>query len=209
MDQTAQEHHRPLEVSLINQALSEEIEALNSIYGEDTLCVLNAKSDRIETQFRLPAPLPADRVPFCLSFSCTYPEQPPEYCYADVELHQSLDRRIQNIGILIFISLKEVFKSGEVCIFDLIDHVLPVIACMEDYNIRPDRASEDCPQMAGNDWQWSSRAFINMNTIRDVVECFICCDEDYTFKMITLPCNDHYCFSCFQSESARNQSHQS
>lgn len=188
------------EMPLINETLMDEIESLNAIFGGGTLCVTRAKGDGIETQFRLPAPSPADQLTFCIIFPDSYPDSAPVYLRADVGLFQSLDRRIQNIGLIVFTLLEYVFVPGNVCIFDLIDVVLPMIGCMEEYTIDLEKVELSCPQLSHWEWRWAEKTFVNMNTYKERVECVICCDEDYAFKMVQVPCKHSYCFNCFESE---------
>lgn len=191
------------EMPLVNETLLDEIESLNAIYGEGTLCVNKSRSDGIEALFRLPALSHADQLAFCLKFPTTYSDSAPIYLSANVDLFKSLDRRIQNIGLVIFLLLEQVFVPGNVCVFDLIEVAVPIVSSIEGSVIDPDKLADLCPELSLEDWRWMNKTFINMNNYKDVSECLICCDEDYSFKLIQIPCKHSYCFNCLQSKSLK------
>lgn len=152
-------------------------------------------------QFRLPAHSLSDQLTFLLQFPFSYPDSSaPVYLYADVGLFESMDRRVQNIGLTVASFLEEVFVPGNVCIFDLIDAILAVISCMEGCAVDPERVEQIGPPLSAYEWRWTNKKFINMNDCRERAECYICCDEDYSFRMVQVPCRHSYCFSCFQSK---------
>lgn len=206
-------------MACLNPKFADELQAINTIYSQNTLRVRRTLSDgRLEILFRLPAPLPQDQLTFHLLFPADYPDcdQSPQYLHADVGLYESQDRRLQNISLFVAICLEWVFVKGDVCVFDLVDVVLGFVGCLDVENntengggqskdrpghgINVEKLEALGPQFSNCDWRWTRKSFINMNEARKQIECFICCDEDFAFRMIRTACQHWYCFDCFQSK---------
>lgn len=183
--------------NLVNSDLVAEIEALNAIYGPGTLQVLDVKDANLQLRLELPI---GESAIFCISCSQDYPHKIPEVDQADPSLHQAIDRRAQNIFLITFAILNTVFVPGNVCFFDLIDTALPIIACLREQRF-DENATKDFPfQINPQEWQWTRKTFIDMNSARTRTDCVICCDENYAFKMIPVPCKHFFCFDCFESD---------
>jgi hypothetical protein len=104
-----------------NDALNDECEALNSIYGSDTI-VLSAAESGVAAVLRLPN-LPLS---FLLAFPSDYPNTPP-----DIRGTNSIGSSGRGEGSAVLGVLREVlgrtFNPGQVCLFDLVEEVLPLL----------------------------------------------------------------------------------
>jgi hypothetical protein len=132
-------------MSGVNDALNDECEALNSIYGSDTIVVSAAESG-VAAVLRLPN-LPFS---FLLAFPFNYPDTSPE-----VRGTNSTGGSGRGEGGAVLAVLREVlgrtFNPGQVCLFDLVEEVLPLLKSsnhgktedtledIEDRSVEPER----------------------------------------------------------------------
>lgn len=182
----------------VSETLTEEMEAVNAIYGPGTLHVLAVEDTSTRLRFELPI---AEHAVYWLDFSPDYPQSLPTIKQAELDLSRSLDRRLQNIYLIVFSTLQAVFKPGHVCIFDTLETVLPIISCLDGYCIDTDEAYYLTPTLVPSEWKWTSNPFINMSNVSEIVDCVICMEDAYSFKMIRAPCKHYLCLDCFQSKS--------
>lgn len=117
-----------------NQALADELEAVNSIYDANTVVITtdNASSTAITLT------LPDSPFSFSISFPVTYPDLPPR-----VDGTQSTGpdtRKGQGNAALEVLRdvLGRVFVPGQVCLFDLIEEVTPMLQSKSEDTLQCD-----------------------------------------------------------------------
>lgn len=111
-----------------NDALNDEREALNSIYGSDTIVISNPAD--ATAVLRLPN-LPFS---FVLAFPSEYPDAPPE-----VRGTNSTGSSSKGEGGAVLEVLREVleriYQPGQVCLFDLVEEALPLLETQDHGSI--------------------------------------------------------------------------
>ncbi len=102
-----------------NVALADEIEALNSIYGDQTIKVVEANSTSLAEEVVLR--FPDKSFSFNLVFEATYPDTPPVI----KGIHSVSDGGAKGEGRtaarLLTKTLQKIWSPGQVCLFDLIE----------------------------------------------------------------------------------------
>lgn len=179
----------------ICQDLADEIEAINAIYGQDTVSIVHAHNGEIRARLNLPI----SDTTFTIHFPKSYPAQPPLIGNADADLLSGHSTRLRIIRIILFMSLQNVFVPGTVCLFDLIDSSQPLIECVGDNGLDLDEAVRKVPGFEASQWLWTRRGYRTLGLVQDKCICTICLDEDFEFKMVRIPCAHHICSECFQS----------
>jgi hypothetical protein len=113
-----------------NQSLSDELEAINAIYGPSTLWISSniTTTEPAPDSTNLVLDLPSTPFSFRLSFPPTYPSDPPEITGTETTGDLSKGSGTSAVGILRDV-LGRVWKEGEVCLFDLIEEAS---AALED-----------------------------------------------------------------------------
>ena len=105
-----------------NEALNDEIAALNSIYGDGTITI--DKSDLNETTAVLRAPdLPFS---FLLTFPSDYPDAPPQIVGTSSTGIGGRGEGEATVRILREV-LGTVYQPGQVCLFDLVEEAGPLL----------------------------------------------------------------------------------
>lgn len=112
------------------EALAEEIEAINAIYGPTTLTLTSnstAEADKTLTVLQIPE----QPFSFILAFDGSYPDTPPT-----VRGTQTISGRGKGEGKwavqVVEEALERVWRKGEVCMFDLIEEVIEALGKSED-----------------------------------------------------------------------------
>ena len=180
--------------AMLHNALSEEIEVVNAVYGPGTLVVLFVEDTKVRLRLELPTNEP---MIFWLDLEHRYPNTIPTIKQAGLTLHQSMDRRTQNIYLVLFTTLQKVFESGSACLYNLIDDSLSIVACLQGYSFDTALSEVFAPEATMEEWQWTHKPFINMTDAIALVECVICCDEFHAYKLILAPCKHDFCLDCF------------
>lgn len=181
----------------VSEAVAEELEAVNAIYGSGTLQIL--ASNHRKTRLRCELPI-VEHAVYWLELATDYPQSMPTVQQAELDLHRTRNRRLQNIFLVIFSTLQTVFKPGHVCIFDTLDTALPIIACLDGHRLEMDEAYYLAPNIIPEEWRWTHADYIDMSNIAQMVECVICMEDAHAFKTVQAPCKHHFCFDCFQSK---------
>ena len=105
-----------------NEALADECEALNSIYGDETVTVLSTDADGELAILKLPD----SPFSFRIAFSDSYPDEPPH-----LEGTQSTGTGGRGEGetavSILHEVLKRVYQAGQVCLFDLVEEAAPLL----------------------------------------------------------------------------------
>ncbi|KAK5948558.1 hypothetical protein OHC33_010454 [Knufia fluminis] len=194
--------------AMVNDILTDELCALNAIYGEGTLQITQTNNKMVTAMLRLPS----TGISFRIEFAEDYPSHPPVIEEPDLPLHLSMNRRIQNMRLLIFQVLHSIFVPGTVCMFDLLDACLPLILCLKEDGLDSEMAwhmvyqtSEMTDVQA--QWRWTYKERIDMSGFADMLNCTICFEDGFAFQMIAVPCGHYFCYSCFQAgwEIASNE----
>lgn len=122
----------------INAALSEELEVIHAIFGEDTSQTIRTTKDRTRVQLRVPSPSYMSCTPnptesivtFLADFSSSYPQVMPEVIGFDVSLFEYYEGGASKIHLALQILLKDVFRAGEPCMYDWLLKSSPAIHCL-------------------------------------------------------------------------------
>ena len=118
--------------SILNPALSEEVDAVNAIYGTNVVASVadsnNSSKDRTD---HLALQTPGQSVSFLLSFPHDYPETCPQ-----VDGTQSTGKLGKGEGHhaakLLQDTVEKVWTPGSVCLFDLIEEAGPLLLRLQD-----------------------------------------------------------------------------
>lgn len=97
----------------MSDELQDEVEAINSIYGDGTLTPSDAPSSYILN-------LPGEASSLRLSFPPTYPTQPPSVLGTHHSSGGVKGAGARDLGLFRDV-LREVFREGEVCLFDAVE----------------------------------------------------------------------------------------
>jgi Uncharacterized protein family UPF0029/RWD domain len=98
----------------MNEELENEIQAINSIYGDDTLTLTTESEINV-------LHLPQQKVSLRLSFPPNYPDAPPSVLGSETSGgHKGDATRIVD---LVRQTLAEVYRPGEVCLFDVLEEL--------------------------------------------------------------------------------------
>lgn len=128
-----------------NAALTDECEALNSIYGDGTVEVIHS-DDVHEVAVLKPPDQPFS---FRISFPAAYPDEPPL-----IEGTQSTGVGGKGEGETVITILNEalsqVYNEGQVCLFDLIEEAGPILS-EHNHGVPEDSTKEVTKQSARSD----------------------------------------------------------
>ncbi|AEO62749.1 d1cb9519-923e-4e4c-9685-462393a71745 [Thermothielavioides terrestris] len=115
----------------MSEALLDEIEAINSIYGDTTLS--RSAPDQDPTLFVLT--LPGDTASLRLQFPPTYPDVPP--VVLGTQSSGSAGKRGDAARDLALFrtAVSEVYEPGQVCLFDAIEKVQELLAAVKDREV--------------------------------------------------------------------------
>ena len=105
-----------------NEALNDEIAALNSIYGKDTVAVTAFAFTEITAVLQAPE-LPFS---FVLTFPFEYPDVPPHVVGTSSTGSGGRGEGETAVGVLRDV-LGRVYQPGQVCLFDLVEEVGPLL----------------------------------------------------------------------------------
>jgi Uncharacterized protein family UPF0029/RWD domain len=116
-------YHR---ATTLNEDLSEEIEAVNAIYGTDVIIHLSSPDVTKSSADKILLRPPTQSISFLLSFNHDYPSSCPH-----VNGTQSTGQLAKGEGhhavSLLQETLRKVWTPGAVCLFDLIEEVGPLL----------------------------------------------------------------------------------
>lgn len=196
------------EVLDIPDEIQEEIIAINSIYGDNTWEIETTYnengSSKIRTRLRPPSQDPSeDVVSLNIVLPSTYPRQRPEF--KGVNKWNKLPQRQRNICILIFVAFHELFEPGNVCMYEVLEHVADRSGHLDENGVL-DATDAGKPHGVApglvDELQWTVwRECLDASNIAAEATCTVCMDDDLAFRMAPLPCGCHYCMSCFTSKS--------
>lgn len=120
-----------------NSAFADEVQALNSIYGEETLSVTSSDQSVSHAILKLPE----QPLSFILTCAATYPNSPPE-----INGTQSARTRSKGEGTAAAQVLRDVIARvwvpGQVCLFDVIEEAGALLGCDGEAEI-PGPADEE------------------------------------------------------------------
>jgi Uncharacterized protein family UPF0029/RWD domain len=119
-----------------NAYLSEEIEAINAIYGTDVITSVADSNHTKEGTDHLVLRPPNQSISFLVSFNQDYPQTCPH-----IDGTQSTGALLKGEGQhavkLVQDTLREIWTPGSVCLFDLIEEVGPSLVQLQDGSIEP------------------------------------------------------------------------
>lgn len=126
-----------------NTALADEIEAINSIYGQGTIQLTTPVHDLLAAILQLPN----TQFSFTLTFEPTYPDSEPR-----IQGVHSVAEGAKGVGKategLLARTLQRVWIPGQVCLFDLVEEARPAIEHPQEEDDGND-AKEEAKAKAG------------------------------------------------------------
>ena len=191
--------------SYMSQALSDEIEAINAIYGDGSFQVIRTNPHKTQTRLVIPpteeTSPPTTSLAFWIDFPSDYPASPPSVNGADVALEKQRNAQVWRSHLALFSTLQYTFNPGDVCVFDWLETSVPILECLSTDSFQPEHLSTLIPRdhFDPDNWRWPRRSLVDMSTYSQTLTCAICMDENFAFRLIRLPCMHHWCFSCFQA----------
>ena len=108
------------DVAVASTALADEVEALNSIYGPETLVVRSTTSAILR--------LPQSEISFLLAFPTSYPDAPLQILGTDSTGEYASKGKGQEAVVILRDVLGKVYIPGQVCLFDLVEEAGPLLA---------------------------------------------------------------------------------
>jgi hypothetical protein len=108
-----------------NDALNDECEALNSIYGDDTIAVTSASEEKTGAVLRFPN----GSLSFALDFAPDYPDSPP--CVTGTHSTGTIARGAGEAAVKVLHEvIGRVYTPSAVVLFDLIEEATPAIQAL-------------------------------------------------------------------------------
>jgi hypothetical protein len=104
-----------------NSALADEIEAINSIYGDGTLCPTGSSADATASASHAILTLPDQPLSFILSFAPDYPASSPPHVNGTQSTRSSSKGEGTAAAQVLRDVLARVWAPGQVCLFDAIE----------------------------------------------------------------------------------------
>lgn len=216
----------PQYLTRISESLSDEVKAINAIYGETTFQIVSIMDEKVRALFRLPTTTymtdrpvfdwdkgvwtvkrqihaTATDVAFFIDFPSGYPTDSPVLRGLDASMQEYRERSLWRYHLLMFCALQQVFVSGLVCMFDLVELVLPLLTGFTEDGLDLARLQTVVPEFDGSNkrWRWTYLSFVDMAKAFVKTECAICLDVGFGFEMVPFFCGHFFCFDCFQSRS--------
>lgn len=210
---------------LVSQALSDEADAINAIFGEGTIQITGSTKQKTTAIIRVPnashevhwqvrdiwnvkiTPM-AMRISidpdlnFLVEFPPEYPMKMPRIAGIDsVSMFEYSDRQLWKHELALGVLLQTVLLPGHECMFDLLSLCGPIFACLDKTGINWAKLEKISPELTldKGDWRWTCRQRpINMTQAFELLTCVICLDDQSRYRLIDLPCEDNFCFCCFQ-----------
>jgi len=141
-----------------NSSLNDEIEALNSIYGDSTLTITSDDASNTSAILQLPS----QPFSFLLSFPPTYPDTAPTI--DGTSSTGNTHRGSASAALAILRStLGRVYTAGTVCLFDLVEEVGSLLGADDDGS---DGAAEDQDAPARSAAPPSPHEYVDENLTR-------------------------------------------
>lgn len=112
----------------MSEALLDEVEAINSIYGDDTL--VPAAQDSDSSDFILT--VPGDTASIRLQFPPSYPDVPPTVLGTQSSGSAGKRGTAARDLALFRDAVSEVYEPGQVCLFDAIEKLQELLAAVKD-----------------------------------------------------------------------------
>lgn len=195
------------EVVDISDEIEGEMLAINSIYGEGTWKIettyIDKGSPKIRTRLKIPAQDPSsveEGVSLNIVLPSTYPHQRPEF--KGVNKWAKLSRRDRNICILVFVAIHQHFGTGNVCMYEALEHVAERSSLLDDSGVLDASKTRDAEPDLVDELQWTFWNDLDISSISTETSCTVCMDEGLAFQMAPLPCGCYYCMTCFTGKLA-------
>jgi hypothetical protein len=109
----------------LSDELNDEVEALNSIYGESTLVETEDASIFILTP-------PCESASFRLQFTPSYPDEPPSVLGTHSISHNSKPGVAARDLDLFRLAVSSVYEPGQVCLFDAVEKLQELLSSTQD-----------------------------------------------------------------------------
>lgn len=210
-----------------SEAFSDELEAVNAIFGENTCQVIGTDSQKTRVQLRLPAASYESFAPkligrhkdrmvgswkritlgsgitFVADFPIEYPQVMPEIVYLDVSLLEYYEANMWKVHVALVLFLKDVFRAGDVCIYDWFLKCTPAIHCLGRDGLDWAKFVKTAPELTFDEkaWRWALRREpMEVDEALEQRECTICLDEHIGCEMVDLDCGHVFCIDCFHGK---------
>ncbi|KAH8590999.1 RWD domain-containing protein [Bisporella sp. PMI_857] len=122
----------------MSEDLLNEIEAVNSIYGEGTL-LSNSEANIYVLH------LPARSISLRLHFSDQYPEEPPAVLGTESSGEDTRRGEGKYVADTFRDSVGRLFQPGEVCLYDVIEEVNMMLDSVAEQDTNPEHVLDDAP----------------------------------------------------------------
>ena len=143
-----------------NDALNDECDALNSIYGEDSVTVSSTSTEKTNAVLKLP------NLPF--SFNLEFPSDYPDVPFAILGTH-STGSSAKGIGEIALKTLHgvlgDVYNPGQVCLFDLVEEAGPALAELVQEHSNTHGEAEDPAKAAASHRSADSEYYANKEDV--------------------------------------------
>lgn len=186
--------------------LSDEINALNAIYGENTVTVTFHNHHHTTIVLKLPNLTYG----FLLQIPSTYPNSIPRVMGVD-DLAQSRDLSVQQSATYLHACIAAVHQPRSVCLYDAIDELAPILHLQRkqrQYRCREDAMevlTEQSIALRDLAVRAKSRSFQFQSNIDDnfpgVSDCAACMEPFFKIMMTNLQCQHSFCRECLHDAS--------
>lgn len=215
----------------ISEALSEELEVINAIFGQGTCQVIRTSEDQTRIRLRLPAasyesvtPNVTDRdtkirvtssckrikigsdIIFLVDFPNAYPQLMPQVASLDVSLFEYYEG-MWKVHFALIKLLIDVFRAGEVCIYDWFLACSPAVHCLGPNGLDLAKFAKIAPDFDIEEkaWRWAmSQTPLDLDKAFEPSECTICLDESFAYQMVDMVCGHVFCIGCFHGKPSKS-----
>lgn len=189
-----------------NESLTDELQALNAIYGDHSAIVTSSTTVHTTVELRPPG----EECGYLLHVPKAYPRSPPQLVGID-PLHLSTDRTYRRSCVYFKALLFNLHQPGEVVLFDAIEALLSINSQRRLLGWRSEYMSalKDMPTRKLSDKLQSLADIVAMKSLKaathgkdfvtaSIVTCSVCMEALFTIDAATLSCRHSYCASCVQ-----------
>ena len=176
----------------INADLTDELEAINAIYGDATIIVTSCQRPDIVCLLKLGR----KAFSFEICFPTLYPDEPPEVIGID-PLWMGQWQGAKRLRSVLDRSLQANFTAGQVCMFDCIEAFI----LDQGLDVETEKEKFQRPLLQVADTKTSKNKLIDIKSLQTQSFCAGCLDEYLDVDLIRLNCLHSYCTDCLQGKS--------
>ena len=196
--------------TITNVSLTDELEAIEAIYGQGTIKVSSTSTKHTSIELRPPATTHG----FFLTFPALYPEHAPAITGVD-SLRLSLELAPQENLLYLRLALFHTFQPGQVCLYDMMERYLEILRkrqLLENdnlanfNNLKVVHFDEEMKQLASSVTNTMDKARASAHFMQvqldllssGIVGCSVCLEPVFRSYSATLRCKHSYCIPCLQ-----------